>query len=414
MGVYAMSLINKMLQDLDQRRADIGQAQPFGQQVRAVPERRRVNPVWWGVAGLAVCSSGVAAWLWLQQASSQPATTGKRNQQVAVNAIALTPAPAEAVKPVVAVQAPIAEPVNLVKAVAPQPEKVSAPAAPAGLAFAALSAKVVESVARQSEKATESVTVAVAAAAPRTLFATPAVRDSKPQAEMLAAVEPTMPVATKRAVTASAPARATDSSQPAEIESQVKESTPAQLAESAYRKALLAEQQGRRVEMVNGLEQALLHDPRHIAARLALVGELTSSGRRDDAMRIARYGLGFDPNQSVLAMALARLQVEKGELRPAIATLEQGLPGSVDRADYRAFLAALLQRDGKHKQAVEHYRVAVQGAPQNGIWWVGLGISLQADNNLSAAQDAFRKAKATNALSADMLAFVEAQLEQLK
>jgi MSHA biogenesis protein MshN len=111
---------------------------------------------------------------------------------------------------------------------------------------------------------------------------------------------------------------------------------------------------------------------------------------------------------------LARLQVEKGELKPAIDTLQRTLQSAGDRADYQAFLAALYQRDGRHKEAVDMYVAALRKAPQNGLWWMGMGISLQADNRLQEARDAFGRARAANSLSPELLAFVEQKLAQLR
>ena len=46
--------------------------------------------------------------------------------------------------------------------------------------------------------------------------------------------------------------------------------------------------------------------------------------------------------------------------------------------------------------------------------WMGLGISLQAENRLPEARDAFSRAKASNTLSAPLLAFVDQKLGQLR
>lgn len=209
------------------------------------------------------------------------------------------------------------------------------------------------------------------------------------------------------------PALGTRATEPVGLHKQVKELTSRQHAENEYRKAVQNLQQGRSAEAMNGLEQALQLDAHHAGARQALIGLLLDGRRPDRAMAIAREGLDPDLAQPGLAMILARLQLEKGELDAAIETLGRTLPHASDRADYQAFLAALLQRDEKHGQAAEHYLLALQRAPQNGVWWMGLGISLQAENRKAEAQEAFKRAKASNTLSADLLAFVDARLRQL-
>lgn len=194
----------------------------------------------------------------------------------------------------------------------------------------------------------------------------------------------------------------------------VKELSPAQLVENEYRKALTLLQQGKRSESIAGFERALQLEPRHAASRHALVGVLIDLKRIDDAMRQAADGLAADPAQTGIAMILARLQVDKGDTRTAIETLENSLRFAGGRADYHAMLAALLQRDQRHKAAAENFAAALKGNPQNGAWWMGLGISLQADGRAAEAIDAFKRAKATNTLSNELLAFVDGRLAQLQ
>lgn len=113
-------------------------------------------------------------------------------------------------------------------------------------------------------------------------------------------------------------------------------------------------------------------------------------------------------------MQLARQQLQDNALREAIDTLQRALPQASGRADYHAFLAALLQRDDQHRAAAEHYATALRSAPDNGVWWMGLGISYQALQMATQAQQAYRNAQASRTLSPELAAFVEARLGQLQ
>ncbi|HEY8100818.1 MAG TPA: tetratricopeptide repeat protein [Burkholderiaceae bacterium] len=226
------------------------------------------------------------------------------------------------------------------------------------------------------------------------------------------AVPASIPVTPKENVSA-APAKVSEAD-PIIIHKQVNELTVQQRAENEYRKALLLIQQSKPAEAIAGMEQALQLDRQKVSARQALAGLLIDANRQDEAVRRLQEGLAIDPAQAGLAMILARLQVEKGELKHALETLEHTLPYAAERADYQAFLAALLQRDGRNKEAVEHYAVALHQNPQNGIWWMGLGISLHAENRLPEAREAFGRAKSSNVLTPELQVFVDQKLNQLK
>ena len=189
--------------------------------------------------------------------------------------------------------------------------------------------------------------------------------------------------------------------------------TGAQRAEREYRQGLQAWQAGRQDEALVHLEQALQQDALHSSARQTLATWQIELGQRAAAMRQLQAGLGHDPAQAGLAMMLARLQVDLGDTAGALKTLQHSLPYTLNRADYHAFLAALWQREQKHASAIEHYRIALRLMPDNGVWWMGLGISLQASGQRQPAREAFLRAAASSALGPELQAFVSEQLAQL-
>jgi MSHA biogenesis protein MshN len=191
----------------------------------------------------------------------------------------------------------------------------------------------------------------------------------------------------------------------------VRELTPKQISENSYRRALAALQEGRLSTALSDLDRAVEIDPRNDAARQTYVSLLLENRRTDDAIRQLRLALGVEPRQPGLAMVLARLQLEKGG--PALETLMKTLPYAGNNADYQAFVAGVLQRDQRHAEAAEHYRNALAISPGNGIWWMGLGISLQADQHLPEAREAFKQARSNAGLTAELKVFVDRKLEQL-
>ena len=193
----------------------------------------------------------------------------------------------------------------------------------------------------------------------------------------------------------------------------MKQVSSAQRADAEFRRAAGLTQQGRIADAIAGYEAALRLDAGHDAARQALVGLLLEDKRNADAEKVLLDGLKSKPEHTGLTMLLARLQVERGALEQAISTLEKSLPFADTQADYRAFLAALLQRQNRNEEAIMHYQIVLQHSPGNGVWLMGYGISLQAVQRNAEARDAFQRALDTRTLTPELRAFVQAKIKEL-
>ena len=187
--------------------------------------------------------------------------------------------------------------------------------------------------------------------------------------------------------------------------------TARQRAESEYNRALASLQDGRVGEAIAGFERAVSIEPRHESARQTLVGLLVEAGRKGPAMRTLQDGLRLDPRQPAMAMLLARLQIEGGT--SGIDTLMRTLPYAQGNGEYHAFLAGALARDERHREAAGQYQAALRSAPGNGVWWMGLGIALQADQRTAEAASAYERASQSSNLSPQLRAFVDRKLELL-
>jgi MSHA biogenesis protein MshN len=398
-----MSLINKMLQDLDARGSTGAGAGQLDVKPVARAERRLSVPLALGVLGGAVAIAGAATigWRYLQKPPGAAAMVGRPAvvvMQPAPKLLAVAqpvPAPA-AVAVAVPVSSSAAEPVS-----SPVPTKVppaAAPALPVAEEEAAqpepepvpapVPAKVVRVVAPAKVKRTEAdAKPKNAAPAPRPVVVQVAAKSVA--VKTVAAI----PVSAKPPAAAASPAGG------------------ARRGEDAYRRALASMQEGRVNETIALLEQALQAAPRHDAARQTLIGLLVESGRGDEAIRQLQQALSSDARQPALAMLLARLQIERGA--SGIETLTRTLPYAGGNAEYMAFLAGALQRQGRHQEAADQYQAALRGAPGQGVWWMGLGISLQVEKRNAEALAAFRRAQGAGTLTPELQAFVERKLQQL-
>jgi MSHA biogenesis protein MshN len=380
-----MSLINKMLQDLDARgsRGTEGAAGGAGvdtvpSDVRPVsrPERRVPLPVVLvGALGAVSLAAGGYFALRFYQQRQAPAP---QVAQVAARAPAAVVT--EAVKPAAApepIQQPIQRPIQQqIQQQIQQPGPEPAPGQ------------------KQAEQASAPYVapVAVPKSQPR------AVPRSAGKA---AAGKP--PARTARATDARSPAPA---SAPNKAAADVRGS-----ASAAYRRALDMLADGRVSDAIATLEQAVRQDPRHDGARQTLVGLLIEKGRHEEAMRHLQAALALDAGQPSMAMLLARLQIERGG--NGIDTLMRTLPAAAGRPEYHAFLAGALARVQRHREAAEQYSAALRGSPDNAVWLMGLGIALQGDGREAEALAAYQRARAAGTLSAELQSFVERKIGQL-
>lgn len=197
------------------------------------------------------------------------------------------------------------------------------------------------------------------------------------------------------------------------VEKQIKPLTAQEQANNEYIKANDLVQQGRIKEALAGYETALQFEPGYEAARQAMVVLLLQNKRNADAERVLQDGLKQNIKNSGFAMLLARIQLDRNASWSALLTLQKTLPYASQQPDYQAFVAALLQRLNHHKEAVMHYQAAVELAPDSGVWWMGMGISLRALQRTEEARVAFRRALESHSLNGDLQVFVSKQLKEL-
>ncbi len=200
---------------------------------------------------------------------------------------------------------------------------------------------------------------------------------------------------------------------PEQQPSSIKQMSRQQQAEGEYNQAADLMQQGHGNAARPHLENALQLNPAHAQARLMLATLLLENKRNAEAETVLQDGLHNDPTQAKLSMLLARIQVERGALPLALETLRRTLPYAEGQPDYQAFMAAILQRQNAHEEAAQHYQAALRLSPNAGVWWMGLGISLQALKRKDEARDAFKHAIDSGNLSAELQDYVKQRMKDL-
>ena len=154
-------------------------------------------------------------------------------------------------------------------------------------------------------------------------------------------------------------------------------------------------------------------DAAHVEARQAYVALLLEQQRIGVAHRVLQEGLTINPEQPAFALAMARLYVGQREYDAALEVLDRAGPANAS-ADFQAMRATVLQRLGRHADAVEAYQNALRGGTQPATTWVGLGISLEGLGRRSEAAQAYRRALTAGPIAAESRHYAESRARALE
>ena len=183
-----------------------------------------------------------------------------------------------------------------------------------------------------------------------------------------------------------------------------------QRAALAYRQAIDLGNSGHSSAAIDRALEAIRSDPDHAGARQLAAVLMFEAQRLDEAGALLRAGLDRTPQQPRLAFLLARLKAETGDSEGALALLPAGAALAGEAHGLRA---AILARQGHYADALSAYEAALRQDPSNASWWLGLGIALEASNQLDLAKQALRRAHALGTLRPDVQTYIEQKLASL-
>ncbi|WP_447834053.1 tetratricopeptide repeat protein [Aeromonas veronii] len=362
-----MSVINQMLKDLDRR-----QQGSEGAAVYIAPARQQG---WWMllltlICGLALGILGWRTWIYWQQ--TQPVTAASE---------VIAP---DAVTPDVVARAAV--PVS-------QPEPVEVAAA-----------LPLPSQDEVNDKAGESDSDDGTDGAP--FDASSDVDESEPTDEEL---QPELyaELAAEQQAVASAPRK------PSVLKIETVELSAKELAALAERKATTAMAKGSLRDAQDNYYQVLAHDPYNQGAREQLAGLLYGEGRLTEARQLLEEGIRLDPQQADFRLLLARLAISEGQQQQALGWLSGYQPDLASNMDYYATWAGLTQELGQNADAAALYVKLLRQQPDQGRWWLGLGVAEDGQGHSQRALDAYRNALLHGNLGEASANWLEQRIGQL-
>ena len=190
--------------------------------------------------------------------------------------------------------------------------------------------------------------------------------------------------------------------------------TPQELAEAEFRHGAVLLNEGRASEAREAFSAALKADQNHESARQALIALLLDQRQIDQARRLLQDGLAINPGNAIFAASLARILIEAKDYDGALKALQGASAAGASSAECQALAGAAYQRLGNHRQAMEAYQAALRISPESGSSWIGLAISLDALGHPLESAEAFRRALATETLTPDLRGFAEAGVLKAK
>lgn len=221
--------------------------------------------------------------------------------------------------------------------------------------------------------------------------------------------QPAIAVPPRQSVTVTLP-KGPSTAAEGRIDKQVRLPSPAERAETEYRRAVQAQRQGNLDQAAAGYRAALEDYPEHSAARQTLAGMLIEARRFDEAEELLRKGTELAPVRLASILALARLKVERNQAPAALELLQKNAATGENSAEYQGFAGALLVRGGHAAEAVERYQAAARLAPNEARWWAGLGIALDSAGRTAEAREAYQKARTLPGLPADLAQHIDQRL----
>jgi Flp pilus assembly protein TadD len=185
--------------------------------------------------------------------------------------------------------------------------------------------------------------------------------------------------------------------------------SPMQRAEQQYLQASELAASGHSSQAIERALDALKTDNTHDHARQLAAVLMVEKGRFDEAAKLLSEGLQKQPQQAQWTYLLARIKTETGDVAGALALLQHT---DMLTAEGFSLRAALLVQQGQYGAALPSYEAALRRNPDNAIVWLGLAVALDAQSNTSQAQLAYARAKSVGELRGGLSPELQTYIEQ--
>lgn len=162
-------------------------------------------------------------------------------------------------------------------------------------------------------------------------------------------------------------------------------------------------------------------NPRQAAAleTLAQARNLWNAGSREAALDVMRQAVAVSeralasapeptalPAFQTLVRELARMELAQGQVRQVLELLVRLEPLLADQADLWAVRGNAAQRLGQHQESVNAYGMALKLRPGEPRWMLAVAVSLAVQGQLTAAAEQAERARAAGVVNPEVLSYL--------
>ncbi len=183
-------------------------------------------------------------------------------------------------------------------------------------------------------------------------------------------------------------------------------------SQQAYSTAMTLYNQGQQQAAKNSLKEALSYYPANTQARQLLAAIHIFEQRPDIAATVIEQGLAINAKDMNLLRVYLQALVQQADYPGAISVMEKHF--QLTTPEDMAYLAGLYQKNNQHLQSVKLFSQALRLIPNNSIWWMGQGISLEKLGQMQQALDSYQQAITTGRLSSQLREFVLLRIVAIK
>lgn len=178
-------------------------------------------------------------------------------------------------------------------------------------------------------------------------------------------------------------------------------------------KAHMATQQNDNVLAVKLLRSILVLDPLEMNSRKKLAALLFSTDQFSEAQKVLSQGISQTPADSSMRLMLSRLFFKLDDNESAFKVLSDHPYNSLANDDLVSFRAALAEKIGQYGNAQKDYQLLVQRNPRDAKWWLGLGVSQDKQRLNKQAISSYQQAQSLNQLSQKVNSFMTTRIQLL-